>query len=325
MLLEQLGPIGPIWEADVVLGVQVKIRQRHDGIAHQRQKRLAQLLCLFNVVLAVGCGAIMVHYHWDPAPTQAEVIVLICLVALSWLFLFVAAGVIGWLVDLPTALGPGPPKPSPAVDDAFLSKHRMSFYYAGVILNLLAIAMITEITGGLAESPFTALLIAFVLTAEQLSRFKLQAKVMLCIGAAIVGVMIGLEGVASDPPSLAPHLLYIAVAVAALLGGGLLTAREKPRNHYVDKLDDPSRVLVYCDAYGNWRFAIYDNSHRQDPILLAGTGAHPVGFPDKLETQVIKCASDTASPLGWRKGKVPGWPSAFTTCFSLELQTKLDK
>lgn len=301
----------------------MKFRQRHDSIAHQRQKRLAQLLCLFNVMLALGCGAIMVYEHWNPEPTRAEVLALICLVAFSWLFLLVAAGTIGWFADLRTALRPGPFTAKPAVDDAFLNKHRMSFYYAGVILNLLAIAMATEITGGLADSPFTALLIAFVLTAEQLSRFKPQAKVMLVIGLAVAALMIGLEKLASDPPDLAPHLLYIAVALAALLGGGILTVWEKPRNHYVHELDDPSQVLVYRDVHGNWRFSVYDESHRQDPILLPGNGVDMVDFPSDLEARVVDCALDMVASSDWEKGEsLPGWPSTFTTCFSLELKAK---
>jgi len=280
------------------------------------------LLWIFNLVLVVGCGGILLHDHWSPEPTRAETIALVCLIASSWSCLLIAAGIAGWFVDLMRGFGSVPPGTKPPIDDKFLNKHRMSFYYAGVILNLLAVALVTEVTGGLAESPFTALLIAFVLTAEQLSRFKSQANVMFGIGIATVVLMISLEGFASDPPTLAPHLLYMSVALAALIGGGLLTLSEKPRNHYVHKLDDPSRVLVYRDAYGNWRFAIYDESHRQDPILHPGNGIDAMNFPTDLQERVIECALDMAASASWEKGREPpGWPSEFTTCFSLELQT----
>lgn len=299
----------------------MNFRRRHDGIAHQRQRRLAQLLWIFNLVLVVGCGMILLRDHWNPEPTGAEMITLVCLVASSWLCLLIAAGIVGWFVDLFRGFGSGPSGAKPPIDDKFLNKHRMSFYYVGVILNLLAIALVTEITGGLAESPFTALLIAFVLTAEQLSRFKSQAKVMFGIGVATVSLMIALERYASDPQTLAPHLLYMSVALAALIGGGLLTLSEKPRNHYVHRLNDPSQVLVYRDADGSWRFAIYDESHRQDPIVHPGNGSDAMEFPIDLEERVIECALDMAASARWEKGKrPPGWPSEFTTCFSLELK-----
>ncbi len=296
----------------------MKFGQRHDSIAHDRQQKLAQLLFLANLGIGLCAGLLMVYYDWAPEPTRFELILLAGLIALSWACLLTAAGAVGWLVGLLGGL-PATPSGDGAIDQKFLDQHRMRFYYAGVIFNLVAFAVVTEVTGGLAESPFAALLVAFVLTSQQLSRFQPQAAVMLGVGLLAAGLILLLEPLASEPETVAPHQLEIAAVLLALIGGGVLNWIEKPPNHYVRKLEDPSQVLVYRDVQGNWRFAFYRRSHRQDPIL---TRSEIDGdrFPDGLEGQVIKYASEMAS-VGWEES-VPGWPEEFTTCFSLRLSTK---
>lgn len=298
----------------------MKFDRRHDTIAHERQRKLAQLLFLANLGIGASAGLLMAYWDWSFEPTGFEVGLLIGLFALSWLCLLTAAGAVGWLVGLFAGIPGVPPSGEPAVDEEFLAKHGMRFYYAGVIFNLVAFALVTEVTGGLDESPFTALLVAFVLTSQQLSRFRPQAAIMLGIGLAVTGLMLLLEPLASEPAAAAPHQLEVAAVLLALIGGGALNCMEKPPNHYVTAPEAPSRVLVYRDAQGNWRFSFYQRFHRQDPILLTGAAADGNAFPEELERQVIRYASEMATVAGWEES-VPGWPKEFTTCFSIRLGT----
>lgn len=301
----------------------MKFRQRHDSIAHERQQKLAQLLFLANFGIGVCAVSIMAYYDWSPDPTRFEVALFVLLIGLSWLCLLTAAGVLGWLVGLLGGISVGPSPGDPAVDEKFLAQHRMRFYYAGVILNLLGFAVVAEITGGVSESPFMALVIAFILTSQQLSRFQPQAAAMLVVGLAVTVLMLLLEPLASEPATGAPHQLEIAAVLLALVGGGVLNYIEKPPNHYVRKLKGPEQVLVYQDAQGHWRFAFYRRSHRQDPILLTSSDADGGAFPDGLERQVIRYAAEMAvADLG---DSVPEWPKEFTTCFSLRLRTEVHR
>ena len=298
----------------------MKFGKRHDSIAHERQRKLAQLLFLANLGIGVCAVLLMAYYDWSPDPTGFELTLVILLIGLSWLCLLTAAGAVGWLVGLLGGLSVGPSTGDPAVDDRLLAQHRMRFYYAGVIFNLAAFAVVIEITGGVAESPFMPLLIAFVLTSQQLSRFRPQAAVMLGVGLVVTGLMLWLEPLASEPATAAPHQLEIAAVMLALIGGGVLNWLEKAPNHYVSKLEAPSKVLVYRDKQGHWRFAFYERFHRQDPILLTASKADGDGFPDRLERQVLHYASEMATGADWGES-VPGWPQEFTTCFALRLRT----
>jgi hypothetical protein len=207
-----------------------KREPRHDDIAHERQRRLAPLLLLANLAIAVCATAIMLGFDWGPDPTEAELALFTVLLGLSWATLLIAAGAVGWVVELLDGVGTPPEQAKPRIDARFLARYRMVFYYAGVLTNLAAFALVAEVTGGLAESPFVALLVAFVVTSQQLSRFKTQSVLMFLAGAAVVALVWALEPSASHPSEPAPHGVEIALVLLAFLGGGLLSIIEKPRN-----------------------------------------------------------------------------------------------
>lgn len=205
-------------------------KPRHDTIAHERQRRLAPLLLLANLAIAVAAAIVMLSFGWGPDPTGFELGLFLFLLVFSWTNLLIAAGAVGGLVDLLDGVPKHQREASPRVDDRILARYRMVFYYVGVLANLAAFALVAEVTGGLAGSPFVALLVAFVVTSQQLSRFKTQSALMLLAGLVVIVVMYLLEADASHPPDPAPEGAEIILVVLALVGGGLLGIIEKPRN-----------------------------------------------------------------------------------------------
>lgn len=298
----------------------MKARTRHDNIAHERQQRLALLLFITNLGVALFTVPIAVHLDWNPEPSGFEQLLFAGLLSFSWINLFVAAGGLGWLVGLPRGFSPGPAPNTPPFDAAFLARYRMVFYYTGVLANLAALALLTEVTGGLAESPYVALLVAFILTAQQLSRFRSQAGLMFAAGLAVTTIMLLLQPVASDPPTPPPHELVVVAVLLALVGGGWLSFREKPYNHYVEKhVRVPSQAHIYRDGKDAWRFALYEEIHRQDPILLRAHDTADGEYPERLKEQFEQYISEMGRAAEWDELELI-WPGKCTASFAVTLR-----
>jgi hypothetical protein len=298
--------------------------KRHDDISHERQQKLAALLVLVNLFVGGISTLFILATDWNLELTRSELVCIAVLIVVSWLNLLVAAGFIGWVVDLVLSMlpdGTGTTEPSP--DAALLKRHRMAFYYVGVWANLLALGLIIEVTGGLAESPFIALLIAFVLTGQQLSRFRMQSGLLYASGLALVALMIALEPLSTQPAEPAPHELTIAVAILALAAGGLLNFIEKPHNYLLEKhVKQPSRARIYQDGRGVWRVTLLEKVHRLDPVIFArveaGTaveGKFPAGLKERFESLLNVMAEDA----GWTTLK-PNWPDRCSANFIVGLE-----
>lgn len=295
---------------------------RHDEVSHERQQNLAALLVLVNLFVGAISLAIILEVGWDPELTRAEWVSFSVLVLFSWLNLLIAAGTLGWVFRLVLSMLPdgyGVEKPP---DAGLLERHRMIFYYLGVWSNLLAIALMIEITGGLAESPFDALFIAFVLTGQQLSRFRTQSGLLYLSGLAVFGLMIAFEPLATRPDVAAPHELTIAVAFLALGAGGFLNYFEKPHNYLVEKhIKQPSHARVYQDGQGAWRVALLESIHRQDPVIFgrmefdrSNDGRFPDGLKEKFQTYVDTMGQDAE----WDSLR-SAWPERCTRSFVVKL------
>lgn len=297
--------------------------RRHDQIAHERQKRLGGLLILANLTIGGISTAIIFATEWDPALTLVDWIIFGVLVVGAWLNLLVAAGAVGWAYD--SILGffqDGVDSTDRHPDDRLLERGRMIFYYVGVWLDLLALAVIIEVSGGLAESPFVPLLIAFVLTGQQLSRFKTQSGLLYISGLAIFGLMILLEPLSTRPPEPAPHELTICVAFLALAIGGLLNYFEKPHNYMLEKhLRQPSRARIYQDGCGAWRVTLLHSIHRQDPVIFAaseapdrpGDGTFPDGLRERFDAYLAEMITDAR----WEPVQ-PDWPTQCSSSFMVK-------
>jgi hypothetical protein len=296
--------------------------KRHDEIAHERQKRLAALLVIANLAVGLGAVVAVLLTGWDLELTRTEWICIAIAVGISWVNLLIAAGFVGWILDLPSSLFPDGLGASAESPDARLLKgRRMAFYYVGVWANLVALAFIVEITGGLAESPFVALLIAFVLTGQQLSRFRTQSGLLYVSGLLIVALMILLEPIANPPTESAPHELEIAIVVLALVAGGLLNFTEKPENYLVKKVRQPSRARIYRDGGGVWRVCLLERVHRQDPVIFASLeakGEAEEAFPDGLQERFEEFLATMSEDAGWTT-MVVSWPDRYSNSFIVRL------
>jgi hypothetical protein len=306
------------------------IGRRHDEISHERQKRLGALLVVTNLIVGGISLAIVFLTDWNPELTRGEWIAFGLVILISWLNLLIAAGVVGWVFDLALSMLPdGVGSTDAHPDDKLLERHRMAFYYVGVWSNLLALGLIIEVSGGLGESPFVPLLIAFVLTGQQLSRFRTQSGLLYVSGLALVGLMVLCEPLASEPPESAPHELTMVVAFLALAAGGLLNYVEKPHNYLLEKhLKPPSRARIYQDGCGAWRVALLHSIHRQDPVLLGGDvkSALPIDgqFPDGLQERFEAYLRSMAEDARWSPVE-PDWPQQCSLNFMVKLNPPRQK
>src|SRR5215213_6353853 len=95
-----------------------------------------------------------------------------------------------------------------ATPQDIFDKNRMVFYYLGLFSNIFAFAILVESTGGLLASPFTAIMVALVLTGQQLSRFKSQSRWLIAIGLMSAGAFYLYEWFLGIPPAPeAPKIL----------------------------------------------------------------------------------------------------------------------
>lgn len=272
---------------------------RHDALSLKRQRGLAALLLIANLVLAVACGAVLAITGWNPEFTNAERILCMSVFGVSWVALVIAAGVVEWLPQITSDLL------RDAGDNAratkrlarFVAERRMVPYYVGLVFNLFGVALLAEFTGGLTESPFVALFVAFVLIGQQVSRFKLQATLLLVYGAVLVGGMLALKEVVSEPSEATPPALSATIILLSFVAGGLLNSYEKVHNYLVERrVQPPAQVRIYRDGRGIWRFAL----HRQDPVLL-GPDPAPVksGVPSELRERFEEHAKQMGAYADW--------------------------
>jgi hypothetical protein len=307
----------------------MKRNRRHDAVALDRQKSLAPLLILSNLGVGGFLVGVMLLSGWDPELSTGELIACVVVGAVSALALLVAAGFVEWLPQLfPSLYGDSVRSGRKSSASArFVARNRMVFYYVGVWSNFFAIALVTEFTGGLLGSPFVALLIAFVLTGQQLSRFRKQSGALLATGLLVALAMLKLESHVATPSPPAPDELEAASILLALAAGGLLSYFEKSHNYLIEKhVRPPSHVRIYADGLGIWRFAFYRDIHRQDPVLLAphdpSTAPRNGGFPPELKARFEKLVEAMAADAKWPNRSLR-WPTKCEDSFSMDLAPDL--
>jgi len=244
-------------------------RPRHDQIARVRQGYLAVFMLLLDVILIGLSLGVAYTTKWHPL-TQDRFRTTGVLAVLSLLCLFFAAGAVGGFRDMLAGGISRGPKTSHYRDDDFFANKRMIFFYAGVNLTLLTFAVLVEQTGGITASPYIAVFFAFILTGQQLSRFKTQSTVLIAVGAALTLAMWLWQythGLLKSPA--APPTLTLVLLVATFIACGLMTNYEKDHNYIVERKekDLPTQAYVYQDGKKKWHYVIYCRSHRLDPIV----------------------------------------------------------
>lgn len=289
----------------------VQRQPRHDQIAFYRQRYLASFMLMIDAYILILSAAIGYAARWRPF-TPDRFILTVALVAVTVLCLLLAAGTFGGVRDM----WAGGMTPGPVVwehrDTDFFATRRMIFFYAGVNLNIITLSVLIEQTGGIITSPYSAVFFAFVLTGQQLSRFKTQSSFLISVGVILTLAMWIYEtsfGILKSPS--APKPLVFLLVVSTFIACGLMTNYEKNHNYYVEGNQNlPTHAHVYRDAEGVWHFEIYCQRHRIDPIvggdvssLRARTGESSDAVRRRLEA-TVKSMYEAA---GWGHPKFL-WP-----------------
>ncbi len=225
---------------------------RHDELAMARQARMAMLLILIDVFVAILTVTTAADEPWassvEPAAVRRLVvaaIVVIGLLAVSYDLPAVARGVVSIAAQ------------APAASRRFgrLERFRPFVFYPAVYLNVALIAYLVYITGGLAGSPYTSLVYAFLLAAQQFSRFRRQSAYYLLAGVLVTLALYGASYV--DPVVLAeaaPTGLVTTITVGSFAFAAVMTQLAKPGNpRSVRRSARPCSGAVYLDPEKRWR------------------------------------------------------------------------
>jgi hypothetical protein len=240
--------------------------RHHDYVSSRRQRRIADLALLMNAGIAVLYLWAVNHWNWHlDVSAGAEIATLG----------FWAAALIGMLAasSVPGAI-PGFFNDIAETDGRVIEPHwlrnaRKYVFYPAAYANFVAAAIWIEVSGGLVDSPFTPVLLAMILTAQQLSRFKLNSFLFLTFGAAATGALAVYEskaGILDVPPP--PVMLTFWILVISFLVTALCAHALKQRNYRASKTyPSPSDIEVYRDSAGSWRYAMYCRRTPLDPVL----------------------------------------------------------
>lgn len=272
------------------------VRQpRHDQIAFRRQRYLAVFLLMIDIYVIALSALVAYIAKWHPI-TQDGFFLTGTLALATVICLLLAAGVVGGLRGMwneGISAAPGRRHPDPD----FFVKRRMVFFYTGVNLNILGLAILVEQTGGITASPYIAVFFAFVLTGQQLSRFKTQSSFLISVGVALTAAMWVYESVfgPSKTPG-APKVLTFLLVASTFVACGLITNYEKGHNYLVEGEQSlPTHAHVYRDSESMWHYAVYCQRHRLDPIF--GHDPEEAGTESSLESRHDSEETGTESSL----------------------------
>jgi hypothetical protein len=262
-------------------------------------------VCVLVLSMAIGYPA-----KWRPF-TPDRIVLSGVLTLVTMLCLLLATGAVGGARDM----WAGGMTPGPAVwahrDTDFFAARRMIFFYAGVNLNIVTLSVLIEQTGGIIRSPYSAVFFAFILTGQQLSRFKTQSSFLISVGVILTLAMWIYETAfgllkTSDPPKPLVFLLVVSTFIAC----GLMTNYEKNHNYYVEGRQNlPTHAHVYRDAEGVWHYEIYCQRHRIDPIVgdLSSLPAQTGDSSNAVRRGVEATVKSMYEAAGWGHPKFL-WP-----------------
>jgi hypothetical protein len=238
---------------------------RHDRVSSLRQRTISTTLLVVDCCLLVvhlAAGAIW-HWKFNFGPLGGTIFVVMCcfagffvglsssLVRIVWGW---AGSMWGYEVDEPEAL----------------TRSRKVVYYPGIFLNIVAIAVLVEQSGGLLQSPYSAVLLAVLLAAQQLGRFITNTIIFACFGILVGLTMFLFERILGtrtvSPP---PEKLVFVLLVASYVVAAIFTYIDKRPNYRAAKkmYPIPTHIVVSRYSDGKWRYATQYNRFPLDPVL----------------------------------------------------------
>jgi hypothetical protein len=279
-----------------------KFRRHHDERSIQRQRDIATLICIADFIIIAFFVIAVVAWHWHvqfggySAP-------LIALAALGYVLLLTASSLCVWARAIYQSVATDAP-PSSFDDPLFLAKARKYLFHAGNLLNLLALCVLIEATGGIIRSPFTPVLYTMILGAQQLGRFRTNSKFFIWFGILATLALFAVEavhGVRHVPP--APDRLAYYILAASFLATALFTHSDKAKNYRALKgFPKPTYVELYLDVKGVWRYVFYCPTTRLDlPLDAIGANAPLDYAQDELQNRLcaITSLANTEVEINW--------------------------
>lgn len=245
-----------------------------------RQRVIANILICTNIFLGVLLIAAVQAWEWDFSFSGSGLSAFSTPWAVSVLLLLASSGfvpsLVAWARDLEFT-----PHDTMLRQESFIDTARKYIFYPAVYLNLAAIAVLVEQSGGLISSPFSAVFFALVLAGQQLGRFRTNSVILICAGTGASLALLAYEGVfgvrAVEAP---PRQLSFFILAAAFLAASIITHLDKRPNYRAEEgWPAPSLVEVYVDGDGVWWLALYgsraklDYALSQDDEMLSVDGA----------------------------------------------------
>jgi hypothetical protein len=237
----------------------------HDDLSRRRQQASATALLVVTPLAAAAFYITVRLIHWpdgnaltSPGGNDHEMLhgamfVAAALLTTGWILLMVASGALIYgrprIVNatrmmLHSVDSPPPPLeilPAPERSAQYRARH--IYYYSGVICLLLAVSELVLATGGLSSSPFTAVLLTFLASAQALGRFRTNCRVFSAIGLAIligIGALdsAGISHTNTQPP---PAALARTLTILGFLIGAVITYNSKLENPLATSVTRPFR------------------------------------------------------------------------------------
>jgi|SRR5215472_6509826 len=274
---------------------------RHDQRSSERQRTIATLAFFVNVVLLVLYEVATRAWGWHFSIGPVALSLGLSLWLVSLVLLLIASSAYRAVMSFVQGLGSGRGDKS-KLEPTFLFRHRRFIFYPGTFLNVAAICVLVEESGGVIRSPFTPVLLAIMLGAQQLGRFSTNSKIFISLGIVLTAALFGFEAAAGlrQVPSPPPRLVFLLLASSFLLAA-LCGHVDKPPNYKATgTFPGPKYVEVYTDKNGVWRYSVHSSKSHFDPIIAKG------GPPaiDAAKKQAEKRLQETLQPAGEASYKI---------------------
>lgn len=267
--------------------------KRHDIVSSARQQKIANVVIVVNILLYVLFQIARSIWSWDfqLGTVGAPIFYLAWLISMCFLVLasdvpYLFIGISQWLRANPPLVR------APSREPLEITRARKYPYYLGVLLNLGAIGILVEQSGGLVTSPFSPVLFAMILAAQQLGRYRSNSWFFILFGLGTIAMLAiyerfaGLRTVASAPDELVFWILLAGFTAAAVF-----THVDKvPNFRAMGGHPHPSHAALSLDSDGQaWRITLFAERYQVECCLpYCARGSDEPGAKQAFQEYVKK-------------------------------------
>jgi hypothetical protein len=275
--------------------------RHHDRLSVTRQRTIANLACYVNVGNVALYLLAISEWDWRVSAPPAVVGVVVFLLTCSFLGMLAASSFPNAVARHVGDLGERPAYEA-AEEWPWLAKARKYLFYPAAYLNFITVAIWIEVSGGLVHSPYTSVLFAMVLGAQQLSRFTLNSGLFIGFGVVATGLLALYEtffGVRDAPE--APAQLDFYILALSFLVTALCTHAAKGKNYRAaGTYPKPSYVELYLAPDGHWRFSLLYKGTRLDPRLEGSSEHETISEAKKRAEAILLDLCEKGCLVEWR-------------------------